>query len=89
MWIFVFQILVYDGGIVDHEVVIDQHRYLAEGVHLEEFRALLLGSSQIDVDQFVRKLLLGQNDSDLLAEGALRVVVELHLSVTSSKQPPT
>jgi len=60
------------------EFFIDEDGDLPEWIQLEEFGPLLLAAAQVDVDELVGKLLLGKHDSYLLAEGALRIIIELH-----------
>src|SRR2546429_6957026 len=78
MRVLVLEVLVDRRGIVDHDLFVDEDRNLAERIQLEKLRPLLFAATKVDVDELVRKLLLGKHDSYLLAEGALRVVIELH-----------
>jgi hypothetical protein len=55
--IFVFEVLVDHGRVVDHDFLVDQHRDLAERVHPEKFRPLLFSSAKIDVHQLVGEIL--------------------------------
>src|SRR4030095_666937 len=90
--VLVLQVLVDDGGLVHHLVLVDQDRDFAVGIQAQEIRRLLLLLAQVDEDLLVLEILLRQNHAHLLAEGAIWVVIErqhsLWASLPASTPPP-
>src|SRR5215470_1854238 len=85
MRVFLLEILVDDGRIVDDHLVIDENRYLSVRIQLQKIGVLaMLARPQVDENLLVLQLFLGQYHAHLLSEGAIGVVVKLH----HSEPPP-